>query len=309
MKRSFFVFLFLVMLVFSGCSGDGGFFSSSGSKVPEVDNTGEGLKIDFSIDTQNLNTGKLIYKLKVKNTGIEPITISRENFVIKTKQNFLGKPILTDESINSFYEKILGGSDSITLYQNLEYESSGVLNVEPTFLDSKVNPNIKDFDIMLKVNYNYKTDFYTNLLMTTKYDMFSIKSGSSFQQASPVQVNKVEIIPDSKENLYVLYLTLNDKGQRGDYTTLNDQGILLNGFSADFGSSSLFCEVRQEDLVSQRDSYEFRIKAGKSLVLECPVTISNKDDFTTQLSGSFDFSYDYLREIKITLPQTVRVSN
>ena len=314
--------IFLVlMLIFSGCTGNtsgktNGFLgsfgfggSSSSGTTPEVDNTGNGLEVSFTVDTQNVKTGRLIYNFKIKNTGVEPITLTKENFVFKTIQSFKDKSILTDESIQTFYSKILGSSGSLTLYQNMEYESSGVMRIEPTFLDTKINPNIKNFDILLKIDYDYKTDFISNVEIGKKYDMHYIKSGGSFEQASPIQVNKIEIIPDVSDGSYTMYVTINDKGQRGDYSNLNDEGIVLNSFNIMFSQNTLSCQVKPDTVTSNSALTDFRLKTGKALVLECPLTISEKDAFVTQLTGSFDFKYDYLKQISISLPKDVNVDS
>lgn len=303
--RKIFILILIFGVIFSGCSGIGGSqngffdfsgFSSSGgnNNVPEVDNTGTGLDVNFNFDNEYIKSGRLIYTLSIKNSGSQLIKLRKETNLELKFGDYLNEPIITTESRDAFYNKIFSESDEISLYQDQNYEQSGVLVINEKMLNSKTNTN---FLVNLNVNYEYTTEFITNLELTEEYDMFKISSGGSFQQAAPVQVNSLKLVPSYDVGKYILEVTINDKGDRGDVTDLNDEGVELDDFKINFGKDSLSCTVKDK-----KDSSKLLVKKGSNLVLECPVTITDTKDFTTQVTGSFEYVYKNLNQISVSIP-------
>lgn len=314
--KKFIILILLVSFLFSGCdmSVDGmknGFFSAFESSAShsnsgkEVDNTGSGLDLKLNIDSKNINSGRLIYEVSMENSGAEPILINTGNFKLGTKQEY-GSGILESGTVEAFYTKVLSSWDG-KLYQNMDFKQGGVLKISDDFLKS----HVEGFDMFLRVNYPYKTEFVTNIELVENYGLFEIKSGKSFEQASPIQVNKVDLIPDVGENMYILEVEINDKGDRGDISKLEDKGIVLNNFDIFFGKESLRgkCEIKPEtvEVSSSIDLKNFKVMDGSKLVLECPVSIVEKEGFVTQITGSFDFEYDIVDSVSVRIPKDIRV--
>lgn len=309
--KKIFLLVLLVGFLFSGCDGIGGmqngFFGfgggSSGPDIssPEIDNTGSGLDVDLKFDHKNIKTGRLMYEVFIKNSGSENIELSKDNFKLNFG-DYDGAPLITSESESSFYSKVLGEEGKVKLYQNMEFEQGGILKVSDEILKSKT---VNNFKVDLEVSYPYETKFITNLDLDVKYDLFEIKSGSRFEQASPIQVNYLNLVPSYENGQYILEVEINDKGDRGDIKELSDKGIRLESFEINFGNKGLSCTIKPETVNSPKSS-EMLVKKGKKLVLECPVTIDSKDAFVTQVSGSFSFEYKNLNTLTVNIPKDVR---
>jgi len=298
--------IFVLSLVFVGCNGvDGamngfGFFGGGDDRVgPEKkDNTGIGLKVDFNIKSVDKNTGRIEYELILDNSGVEPVKLTRDNFKLIFGR-YDNKPVLVDESVEAFYKKVLTDDDTVTIYQNINMGTGGILKIDEGFLKS----NVENFDLDLETTYPTKTEFFSNLDLKTKYDMYKISSGSTFEQAAPIQVNSLKLVPSYNDGEYILEVNIFDKGDSSSVmnnaNNVDNVVIELNNFEMKFGEEDLKCKLKT--VTDDESANTIKVKKNSNVVLECPVIIKNNGDFTTQITGSFDYDYSVKKSVSIDI--------
>jgi len=144
MYNKFVVFLVLiVMIAFSGCSLPS---SSSGigpSKTPEVDTSGKGLEVRFSVDDQWISTKRVDYTITLKNSGLNEIILKDENIKLSTMQSTTElTSVFTDESITDFENSILMDGGQLALYHDESREDiRGSLFIKDNFYSDMTYEN------------------------------------------------------------------------------------------------------------------------------------------------------------------------
>jgi len=298
--------VFVLCLFISGCSGvDGmrngfGLFSGGSgnnvNNVGKVDNTGQGLEVDFNIKSSDISSGRIIYQLSLLNSGKEAVKLTRNNFKLVFGR-YDNRPVLVQDSIDSFYDKILMDKGEIVLYQNLDIKKEGVLKIDEAFLKS----NVEKFNLDLEITYPSKTEFVSNLELKSEYDMYKIKSGSNFEQAAAIQVNSLNLIPSYNDEQYILEVGIFDKGESStgivSGNDVNNILVELRNFEIKFGEKKLDCKIKT--LNGKESVRDINIRKNSNVILECPIKIENDGDFTTQVTGSFDYDYSVKKSLEV----------
>lgn len=296
--KKIWVGLFLIfILVFSGCASLGGLTGKS--KTPTVDRTGDGLKVTFVVKEDKISVRELRYELTMKNTGIEPVILKKENFKLVTNQDGV---VLDQASVDNFYTSVFRGSDTLTIYHDQEITGfTGPIFIDKDFFEKKTR---ESFDLVLKIKYDYNTSFSNNL----QIDLMSasgLKVLDSVSQAAPVQVNKIELSPISTSE-YVLNYYIVDKGQTSSEerrVNLKDVKITfrtaeLSGCKGLVYKDSVYKDVGLSSLVISSDTPE--------VIVACKVDVSDiekNSKMTTTTFGSFNYEYKIDVKKTVTLPK------
>lgn len=304
MKKLFGVLFLIFVLVFSGCSSGGSGFSLFGStsKTPEVDRTGDGLKVTFNINEELISIGQLRYELTFENTGIEPVILTKENFQLKTDVKMQdGSSVLDQKSLDDFYKTVFRDGEILTIYHDQKISSlTGPLFIKDEFLKKKTQ---EKFEYVLLVKYDYKTKFANNLEIDLR-NVIPLKVLDSMGQAAPIQVKdiKLERLP---ENNYIIKYFLVDKGQSSD----TDKSIKLKNINIKFRTQDLsgckglvfkdgiYKDLGIDSLIINKETPE--------VIVGCKVNmdgIEKDSKMTTTTSGSFEYGYSIIIKKTIQLP-------
>lgn len=299
MKRNF-VLIFLMLFVFSACSG-GLNFGGSKTNYPDAVRSGDGLRISFNLDDRLIKSGKLSYEVTLSNDGKESIVLNRENFKLGVDTT---EQVFTQDSIDKFYLGVLGG-ESLTLYQGQEIVKSGVLILDSNFLSDRVLP---DFKVSLDVNYDYKTEFNNNLEFYLDKSVFNLRTLDSVSQAAPVQIRSINLEPDFADS-YLLEFEFSNVGQSGNLFA-KEIVIDIDNFNVVLGtndiSSNCVPVYRKGNYDVEVENRKYKINDNEgTLVAKCNVNFPNQvgEGFNTKVQGSFDYNYKMKFETKITLPK------
>ncbi len=289
--------LILVMFVISGCSTgstssiSGWFnFGSSSGKQGTVDTptSGNGLEISLRIDDSLLP--RLRYDLTLKNTGDKMIEISREDLIFTTEQRIQGESVFTRDSLENFYDKLFrNGGDVLQIPPSREdLLFSGVLYVNPDFYKDYTN---EDFTYLLKISYEYTTEFDNNVELNL--ERYEIKTDRP-SQAAPVKMRKIEILPTDDEARAQIIYTIEDSAGSFEETIVEIRDIEVL-----FGSQRPNCRYfynEQSEFIETQEPILSSIY--NSLLLVCDISVYDFDASlvtTTKTSGSFSYIYT-LRE-------------
>lgn len=300
MKKVLMIIFFAILMLFSGCSGMTGSSTTKSNTPQDIDRSGTGLEVTFNVDSQYIEKQKLLYTINVKNSGVNPITLSKENFMLTTTFVDEGKDVFTQDSINEFYNKLFPNGN-LELYHDQEIKSAGILVIDDNYFNDKTKTSLK---YNLKVEYHYKTDFSNNLELTYKNGLFQLKTLDTVSQAAPVQITAIKLVPGIKTSEYILEYHLNDKGNNGDSTNsiqIENIGITYRGQNI-IGN----CKPNYKGNMAKTNSAEigsFGLKKGDVLIVECSVNIEGEDSFTTKTEGSFEYKYTILKTGEVTIPR------
>ncbi len=301
MKKLTLVFFLIFILVFSGCTG----FSGGKSKTPEIDRTGEGLKVSFQVDEKWISVRQLDYKLTLENSGVEPVVLKKENFLLKTDVKMQdSSSVIEQASLDNFYKTLFKDSDSITIYHDQKISDvTGSLYIKDEFFKKRTQ---EKFQYVLSTKYDYKTTFSNNVQIDLKSSEL-LKVLDTPSQAAPVQVKKIELkrLPDEQ---YAVYYYLKDMGQLSD----NQRSVKLKNIQINFRTSTLsgckglvfkdgvYKEVGIEALVINADTPE--------VIIACKVDVSDIEKTSKMITttfGSFEYSYNIDIVKPITLPAKI----
>ncbi len=277
--------LIILLLIFSGCEtvSISNIFKSSSTE----DTTGCGLDVSLNFKTENVDIGRILYEINIKNTGFDKIILTRSNFRLYTLEKLDGQDVITQESIEDFYKSMFEDNQVLELYQNDYYKKSGLLRVKEEFLK---NPNFSVVTIILESNYDSHTQMSSNMELLNSYGIFSIKSGSNPKQASEIQLNKITLIPTSSDKDYILKLKLENTG----CLKTTDDKISIGKFDVEFSKNPISCTYNEgTDIFFPQDEI--------SIELECPIVIDSKDDFSTQIKADFNYVYKFKLKKEISL--------
>lgn len=301
MKKLTLAFFLICILVFSGCTG----FSGGKSKTPEVDRTGEGLKVTFEVDEKWISVRQLDYKLTLENSGVEPVVLKKENFLLKTDVKMQdSSSVIEQASLDNFYKTLFKDSDSITIYHDQKISDvTGSLYIKDEFFKKRTQ---EKFQYVLSTKYDYKTTFSNNVQIDLKSSEL-LKVLDTPSQAAPVQVKKIELkrLPDEQ---YAVYYYLKDMGQLSD----NQRSVKLKNIQINFRTATLsgckglvfkdgvYKEVGIEALVINADTPE--------VIIACKVDVSDIEKTSKMITttfGSFEYSYNIDIVKPITLPAKI----
>ena len=300
--KKLFVLMILTLFVFSSCSDFGS--SSKKTNAPSIDTKGDGLELDFNVDSRAKGDGTVTYNLKVKNTGSDPITLSQENFQLRTLQassDDINQPVFTTDSIESFYNRVFG-SGTLLLYNNgNEINFNGKLAIEEDYFR---NPNNDKIDVVLKVEYPYETKFSNSIeIDLTKLDGEINYLGGKPSQAAPVKITKIILEPGFQIEDYEIKYTIENRGDKFSIATIND-------IDFKFGAQNRLsnCRFIEEDRDTKREIEYSPIRLNDELrkvVYICSVDledVSNLDPITFVTSGTINYDYQMVIKDEISLP-------
>lgn len=318
MRKVLFFGLILLFLL-SSCSnsggGDtklGGFFGGSGSggKELEEDNSGDGLKINFKVDSKWISIRRVDYELTLENTGKESIELSRNNFRLTTLQKNVQEgsddvelSVFDSKTIDAFYNKIFQDG-SLTLFQNQEVSVKGSLLIDQDFFEDL---NMESFDYVLSAIYDYRTDFDNDVEIDLQEIDMKV---NDLSQAAPVKITKMELQPsfvDFQEGgeSYVVNYYVQDSGSGASAEKI----VEIRDYDFTFSNSGTDCTIYSSENGKLRELENSRIllnKDRKEIIFSCRVDVSRLDsDFVTTTSTSGFLEYDYLTQItgKVSLPK------
>ncbi len=286
----------IFLLVISGCSNS--------SNYPEENTRGVGLEISLQTDQRWVNLLQVGYSLKIKNSGNDPITLTRENFRLGTDMRPDGiSEIFTKESIDEFYSKILGSQSELTVYRNQELHFSGILNINEEFYN---NINNDGFTYFLLTNYEYETRFDNNLQLTVSEKRLR---SDTISQAAPVQVTDIELIPRPGD-IYAIGYNIEDRGpSRNDRTT----NIQIRSLNLQFSNQPLslgdcrYFGIEQNNRNTQLDPSNLMINNRfQKILVSCDIDVSSFDKNTPtniKTSGSFSYQYTLRNEGTVRFPK------
>ncbi len=304
--KKYFIIIFLVLILFlSGCSGNNSFFSGN-NKIGKTqeDNTGNGLEVDFRISKQDILSKKLNYEINLKNSGKEPITLTRENINLHTIQKLNdGSNVFTQDSLNLFYTKLLGKTQSLTLVQNQEKNGiGGILKIKPEYFE---NINNEKIDYILNIDYDYKTSFSNNIELNLKENSRNkLTILDSLSQAAPVKINKIKLENGNQESQYIFSFQIIDGSSflTNKNTIIKFKNIINLKFRTQFLNNCKYFIVKN-NLNKEVQLENFILnKNNNKLILKCLITINEKEKINTQISGELEYNYKTQKTETIKLP-------
>ena len=306
--------LFSVFLLISGCSTSSIFPGTSKPSyinTPKVDTTGDGLDVNLKLDNRWIGDKLVGYDLSLKNSGIEPIKLSKDNFKISTLEILNGNKYVIS-NFNSFYSKVFQNGD-LTLYhdQSLPSFVNGEFEInEEYFKDLTKN----DFTILLNINYPYKTEFANNVVLNMKTKTLNVKN--SLSQAAPINVKKIILKPTINNGIYEIGFYIRDTSNSmfGSFSNLYREADFTN-MNFKFGTIKLNdCSLwKEKDSVLQKvsdnlnyNSMVLNNKNNRELVVVCKIDLrkfKNQETISTIVSGELDYKYYMRFSKKIELPE------
>jgi hypothetical protein len=284
MKKLYFLFAIL-LIFFAGCGG-------SKIGLAEEDITGDGLEVDISFDSSNINLGKVNYEITFENTGKDNVDLQSSNFVLTTVEEVNSQSIFTQDSISNFYNRIFPNTN-LVLYQNqVVGPLTGVL-----FVDEEYRKDLAHeyFTAILNVKYPYRTEFKNNLEIDLMgQDQFKVID--SVSQAAPVKITDIELEQISLEE-FNLILEVENTGGAGTSAEIENTDFKMNfrGNPIELNACETYVIVDKYKKKMEKLKFDSTIS---SITISCPVSFTDDDvanKFTTTISG--EFSYDY--KIKI----------
>lgn len=299
MKINVIVLLFL-LLILGGCSN----FSLGGSSntdYPSEDNTGVGLEIDFSLDDEWISQKRLDYTLIIKNSGKENIILNKENFKFRTIDKINGKYVLTEESINEFYNSIFQSEGNLNLYQNQEFGPiRGSFFIDEVYYSELTHESLT---YELEAKYDYTTEFVNNL----EFDLTSknvIKLLDSLSQAAPIKVNNIDVVPQTKDSVFFDFKIKDG----GPLSFSSERNIKVDSWNFYLGTNELNdCNVYSENSGFKSLISTENIRLNKDIsevVFSCKVQLGNfKSGDKTKVGGKLSYNYGIKISDKINLPK------
>lgn len=304
-KNWIIIFMIIFMLLFSSCSKLTGGNAPTSSGVEEIDTTGNGLEVKFDITSKWISNRRIDYELTLKNSGVEPIKLSRENFFLKTDKRLNnGDQIpFTQESQDSFYEQIFKNGEIILSHDQEISGIRGFFEVDETFF--KENSKL---EVGLLVTYDYKTKFTNNVEIDLK--KLNLNVLDTLSQAAPVKVTKIELKPSNDLKSYEIGYYIEDKGVS---TFADGRNVEFNNFNLKFGENDLNsnCHVWKKNKESKYSDMGIMSSENLNLdeknnilIIACikDFSIYNQEKFTTVTSGSFDYKYKVELKKSVSFP-------
>lgn len=299
------IFLFFFMILFSGCSSIIGGKAPTSSNNVDVDITGNGLELKFETSTKWIYNRRIDYEISFKNSGLEPITLNKNNVILESISRINGNQIpLTQQSIENFYNQLFKEGDIILGHDQEIPIIKGFFEVDEMFF--KLNQNL---DLSLKVSYDYKTLFSNNVEIDLKN--LKLTNLDAVSQAAPVKITKIELKPGNDLSKYEVGYYIEDRGS----SSFSDERIVkISSFEIKFGTDTLNsnCKFFKKDKDSnfvETQNLELN-NPNKVLIVACPKDFStyNQDKFITTTSGSFNYNYVVKKTNLIQFPDKKSVS-
>ena len=306
--------MILFLILFSSCSITT-IIKNNNNKIigsedyDKIITNGDGLIVDFKISEEQINQKKIRYTLNLKNTGLLPIKLSRDNFKLITTEIYNdGEYILTEESINNFYENLFKNGD-ITLITGQEINNiKGILYVDKDYFE---NINNQELTLKLKINYDYETKFNNNLEINL--DEEKLKFLNPISQAAPIIIENIKLNLFDSDN-YEIGFYLKDKSK-----SKFNKRTLIEDFNANIGSKILnienckiYIKNNQGKLIETKKKDEIYLTSNyDNLIIACPIQFNNNQGkiFNTFIKGSFKYKYEIEIKKDIQLPKQNEIKN
>jgi hypothetical protein len=279
-------FVLLLVVFFSGCDLLGG-----GPRTGAVDEVvrGDGLRIDFKLDSRGLSFGGVRYEITFHNTGRDPVTITRDTLRLTTIEQAgpIGTGVFTSESLSAFYDSIFRHGEVVVHQGQKIGPISGTLYIIDDFFNSIAYDS---FTSVLEFSYPYKTYLRNNL----EIDLGGtglLKVMDTLSQAAPLKVTSINLQQKSLSEFAIEY-TLEDRGLYAN----QQQSVSVDNHSLSFRNQSLNnCKYYVEDDWGRKEIARVVITRNTPQVqVSCPVSFSDEDKehvFTTFTSGEFEYIY------------------
>lgn len=301
-----------LLLLFSGCSSssnNGGWFSSfKTDKTPEVDKTGKGLEIDFKIEEDWTYKGQVRYSLSLKNTGLNPVELTKDNIhlttIIKNKDS---TSVFTGKSLEDFYSDLFATGPIMLQHDQSSGTFQGSLYVGDTFYNESTN---EDFSYVFNIDYDYITEFNNNIRLTLDEDVM-LKPLETVAQAAPVNINKIELIPYSGSEYTLKYYFINNGpvnlNNKDKIINLNKEDMTLKfrGKDINIGNCKAFWKITEGYKEIGIDNMKIT-QENNELMVACKVDLSDvarDQEFITTTSGFFKYKYKLEETGSIQLPK------
>lgn len=297
MKKYLLVLLLFSMLILAGCSGGG---LSLGGSGPDTDEPirGNGLEIRFTVDDDWVTLKQFSYRLRMENSGKEPVIINEEDLVFNTVQrNPDGTSVLSSASINEFYNTIFE-EGPLTLYNGEEVIFEGMFEIDNSYFENLNNDNI---DYSMSIKYDYITEFSNNVLINLDQKKLSIQS--PLTQAAPVKVVGIDLEPNVNNDYSILYEIADRGSARGN----DAKRIIVEDIDIDFGSSGVGCDPFIEESGERKPMFGdiALTNDNDKILLLCDLPTGEYEDrgeVNTITSGSFEYVYEIRTSGTVRLP-------
>ncbi len=308
--RFFGILFVLILIFFSGCAlkfpGSGSGAGTGGNK--NVDTSGKGLEVNFKLDDEWISTKRLDYTITLKNTGLNPVEIGRENVKLSTIEQDNLESVFTSESLDAFYNSIVTDNGKLILHHDEKREDiRGSLYIKDSVFEDLTKEQI---NYVLEFNYDYETEFSNNL----EFDLSKVsimRVLDTVSQAAPVNIVDIEVTP-YQGNEYILKYTFRDNGPSMGY---KKRTVKISKNEMDFvfrqkklSTSSCKILTRKNDGYVEMDGSNIILNDEyREVILGCVINlqdIEKSEVMTTATAGTF--KYDYVLDIQdtIRLPET-----
>ena len=312
MIKKFLILIFIAIFL-SSCITPGG----TKNNLPEEDNSGIGLKFTFDLDDNDLAFGNLNYKLSLINTGKETITLTRDNFKLKTIEKTVeGNIIIDQDSLEEFYNQLFANGE-LKIYRSTNgngFSTSGVLKLNKEYIEDQTKEKVT---ILLETDYDYGTEFSEQVELT-----LSNSGDDEFdelrtpEQASPVQMKKIELKKKGIDNYWIRY-TILDKGPNDiGFTSSLNRIVKLDNLDFVFSTRHLSnCEYKYDKGSTELSMNENNLVINEEInkiYVECPIDTSWIEKETSTLietSGSFEYNYKLKYQKSFKLPDNINSNN
>jgi len=314
-RKFVFLFVLFLLLVFSGCSNNQYLpFLSNSNEVrgPNVDNSGSGLGVSLDLNTRWISDKIVSYDLSLKNTGVEPIILNRNNFRLSTKQVLDGSQVLF--GFDKFYDDLFKNGD-LKLYHDQDVPSiiKGQFEIIKPYFNDVNNNNIV---LNLNVNYNYETKFSNNVVIDMSQKSLTVKD--TLSQAAPVNIKKIILKPTLNSNIYEIGFYIKDIASSFgvDYNEVDFTNVNFKLGINDLNDCSLWANDGNgpKKIADTMDLNKMVLSKNKinTLIAVCKVDLSdytNDERRSTVVSGVLDYNYKLRISKIISLPDKRNTKN
>lgn len=286
--KFFLVMIFLSFFIF-GCSRGPSTGQNPASQL--VSNEGLVVELNFRDDFLPL----IEYELILTNRGATSITLSRENLNLYTieKMSSANQDVLTKESLENFYSQILQDSSNLMLGAQQKRVIKGSFLIEDDYYLNSINSQV---NILLNIDYDYKTNFTTNLILDLENKRVNT---DRVIQAAPVIIENIDLLIVDQERQRLLF-DIKNKGTANSLEIKNPSFFL--------GQNNLNClffgvtqNGMEQDIMSISRRYSH-------LRVSCEIPSSYLNDLSqsrinTLFYGSFEYIYSLSFSQRFTLPK------
>lgn len=281
------IILFCFLIFLGGCSQIPGFGNSNEEIV-----SNKGLVVSFSTNDDFLPLVE--YELILTNGGGNSIELREEDVSLLTLEKMQESSqgnVITQESIDEFYNEIFSNSGTLVLGPNQRRVYSGTFRVEDEYYFSSINSNA---NIILDIGYKYRTDITTNVVL----DMSTRRIGNDrIIQAAPVTIDDLELFSVDSSNFRILF----DVKNRGSASVVE-----IEDYEFYFGNNLLSCTPYGVNGDSREVNVQTISRSYSYLTFSCVLPqsyVSEREAVNTVFYGNFDYDYDLNFNQRISFPQ------